>query len=409
MNIKQKVIFTSPIIEYPPAGGPQLRIKNCIVALNSISELHLLSPLGIDSVGGINAIEFYEKNSFRYVDLTNFTNPSNKFISFLMKVYKKLFNKSNEDIYAEKIVKYAKSHKITIIWFGYGNISYGLISKIKKKASYLKLVCDTDSVWSRFISREIPFQLDLNKIIEIRKKTRQKEVEERYFVENCDITTAVSSVDADYYRSLAGNNEKIQIFSNAIDEHDYSCYSSTQTKTSTPTIFLGGTFDSYDSPMSSAARWVLDEVMPIVYECIPEVKLLLVGKGSDIQFDHLKDHRVIVTGKVDSVLPYLLSASVSIVPLKFESGTRFKILESGICRIPVVSTTLGAEGIPITNNKDILLADSSEAFAQAIIKCINEPEFSKKMASNCYSLVSTQFGIPSLTNEAKKILQVLKS
>jgi glycosyltransferase involved in cell wall biosynthesis len=405
---RSKILFTTPIIEHPPAGGPQLRIKNCIVALNLISELHLLSRSSADSMGGSAAVDFYTNNSFAFLDLTAFSNPRNKFLSILVRTCKKLFNKNNDDIYAAKIVSYAKLHEIDIIWFGYGNISFELISRIKKRAGHLKLVCDTDSVWSRFISRELPFQQDEKKINEIKFKTIQKELEEKYFVENCNITTAVSPVDADYYRRLSRSPNKIHIFSNAIDERDYQNLLLTDIKPPYPVIFLGGSFSSDESPMNSAARWILDCVLPIVHERLPEARLLLVGKGSDVGFANLNDQRVTATGKVQSVLPYLLSSHVSIVPLKFESGTRFKILESGICKIPIVSTTLGAEGIPVLNNINIILADSSVEFAEAIIKCINEPDFSQKLANNCFNLVRTQFGMAALVSEAEKILRALK-
>jgi glycosyltransferase involved in cell wall biosynthesis len=111
---------------------------------------------------------------------------------------------------------------------------------------------------------------------------------------------------------------------------------------------------------------------------------------------------------VKTVLPYLYNADVSTVPLFFESGTRFKILEAGACGIPVVSTTLGAEGIPATHGKDILIADSPTDFAESIIKLINDKVLSQEIAHNLQTLVQDKFSIASLQVEADQKIRALK-
>ena len=329
------------------------------------------------------------------------------------KIYHRLRNViygfDNDDFFAEKIVKYAQDNNIRIIWFGYGNISYKLICKIKILSPCLKLVCDTDSVWSRFILRELPLQEDesLRKDILIRGK--KKEDEEKILVNLCDITTAVSCVDADYYRAISDNPSRVHIFSNVIDSEDYK---NTNIQILAkgerqPTIFLGGTFGHVHSPMDTATRWVLECVLPLVVKEIPEIRLLIVGRDSDVGFGHIKDNKIQVTGKVHSVLPYLLNSDVAIVPLKFESGTRFKILEAGICGVPIVSTSLGAEGLEVVDGESILIADDAENFARAIIKCINEATFSKKVADECKNLIELRYGLATLAHEANQILATL--
>jgi len=95
------------------------------------------------------------------------------------------------------------------------------------------------------------------------------------------------------------------------------------------------------------------------------------------------------------------------VPLKFESGTRFKILEAGACRVPLVSTTLGAEGIPVVHDKDILIADDPVDFAAAIVRILEEPKLGRRLADNCYQLVAANYSVEALVNEAEAILEYL--
>ena len=116
---------------------------------------------------------------------------------------------------------------------------------------------------------------------------------------------------------------------------------------------------------------------------------------------------ITVTGELPSVLPYLCHADVAVVPLRFESGTRFKILEAGACGIPVVSTTLGAEGLSVTHEKDILIADEPESFADAIISVITNHDVALEMAKNLRTLVHKKYSITSLTEEGRLILEYL--
>ena len=269
----------------------------------------------------------------------------------------------------------------------------------------IKIVCDTDSVWSDLFLRELPFVSGIRKFI-IRLDTFIKQREERNWVNICDITTAVSEVDADYYRSITDNKNKIQIFSNVIDMDDYANIPNTPKDFKTPSIFLAGSFGP-NSAMNMAASWLLDEVMPIIYERKPEIHLYIVGKASDIEFGDRQNNKVTVTGRVSSVLPYLFHVNAALVPLKFESGTRFKILEAGACKTPIVSTTLGAEGIPVRNKEQIMIADSAEEFAKAIIEIIDNRDLGNLLKENCYNLIKSNYCVDSLSIEAFKILGIL--
>ena len=111
---------------------------------------------------------------------------------------------------------------------------------------------------------------------------------------------------------------------------------------------------------------------------------------------------------VRSTVPYLKHAKVSIVPLRFESGTRFKILEAGICSIPVVSTTLGAEGLDVENGENIIIADSPAEFAKSILKIINNPIEAKVQSDKLHKLVLERYTIKTLIEEGKDILKFIE-
>ena len=98
-----------------------------------------------------------------------------------------------------------------------------------------------------------------------------------------------------------------------------------------------------------------------------EVKFLIVGQSPTRQVLNLaKRPGITVTGSVDDIRPYIAAATVCVVPLRMGGGTRFKILEAMALSKPVVSTTIGAEGFPVTDGKEILIADNPQDLVRAI-------------------------------------------
>jgi glycosyltransferase involved in cell wall biosynthesis len=297
------------------------------------------------------------------------------------------------------------AHKIDadVVWLGYGNISYPLLRYIKGHSN-LKTVVDTDSVWSRFILRGLPYAATDEDRARIAREGAEKAAEEKWATNIADVTTAVSEIDASYYRQFARSPDQIHLFANVIDPDLYKLPPARTDAIHKPCIYLAGTFWR-NSPMEDAARWTIKEILPLLRQQIPDIHLYILGNQSDLILNDIVDTHISITGQVDSVLPYLYHVDVAIVPLRFESGTRFKILEAGASGIPVVSTTLGAEGIPISNGKEILIADEPQAFANAILRIINDKMFAMQIANNLRVLVETQYSLATLTEQGQRILE----
>ena len=121
------------------------------------------------------------------------------------------------------------------------------------------------------------------------------------------------------------------------------------------------------------ALYFLDQVLPLIRARRQGVTVWLVGRQPPEMLRARHDGReVFVTGQVDSVEPYYRQAEVAIVPLRSGGGTRLKILEAMALGVPVVSTTVGAEGIELETGRHALLADSPEAFAAAIERLLGD-------------------------------------
>ncbi|MCT7486739.1 glycosyltransferase family 4 protein [Aliarcobacter cryaerophilus] len=377
------ILFTTPIFNFPSKGGPELRIENTIKALSNVA----------------NLIIYVRKEEFLI------SNKAKEFLSLYSKnIYYLDTKKSKEEMWNLLI----SINCINIIWFGFGNISFSLM-KYLKSISNIPLVCDTDSVWSRFILRELDVENNDKKRLKILEQGRIKETEEDNFVNFCDVTTAVSQIDMEYYQNLANDKKRVHLFSNVVD---LSFYENKKIKNihniKFPTLYLAGTFWE-KSPMEDSTRWFINNVFPDLKMKYSNIKLYIVGRNSKEIVGDLQSENVIVTGEVESILPYLKYIDIVLVPLRFESGTRFKILEAMACKKPIVSTSLGAEGIQVSNKKDIFIADEVSDFYNCITKLLDNQILRKTFGENGYSLVKNNFGIEQLIIQAKNILDYLSS
>lgn len=411
MENRLRILFTTPVLRHPPKGGPELRIENSIKALAQISDLYICSKVSLNALGGVNGLSFYKQYCKGFY-FAPFTNSGNRYIKFAKRVVnfiarriikQTIFTTDQESERGfQYLLKIADELNVDLIWLGYGNISYPLLKYIKRHSNY-KLVVDTDSVWSRFVLRGVTFAEDDKERQKIEKAGKEKEEEERWGTELAEVTTAVSEIDAEYYRQFTEDKEKIKIFSNVIDINNYKKQTE-PTNFKKPSLYIAGSFFSETCPMMKGTIWFLQNVFSIVKKQIPDIHLYIIGNGSDKMLSGVKDNQITITGMLDSVLPYLTNVDISLVPLFFESGTRFKILEAGATGIPIVSTTLGAEGIPVTHGKDIMIADDPDSFAKCIVKLIDDKSYANKLAVNCRKLVQERYSIENLSKEGNEII-----
>lgn len=434
-----KVLYTTPILEHPTTGGPELRVENSIKALSRVSELHIISRVHLDLMGGMEAQKFYEKYcvNFLYAPSVGkqmnqgglkFQNQSlnsvleqardikliNKTGGFILNLYfngllhrrqKTIMQVINRDV--DFILDYCDKNMIDVIWFGRGPISFDLIYKIIKRRPDIRVVYDTEAVYKRYILRRIPYTKSWAEKFRIYRQGKRFDKEANILLNLAAVTTAVSDVDAQYYRSILNAPEKVRLFSNVMDVEDYEHVPPQVNDFKKPCLYFAGSFSSLQGPMADAARWMITEILPLVRRQVPNIHLYIAGKGSDEVLSDIADAGITMTGKLPSLLPYLGHADIAIVPLRFESGTRFKILEAGACGIPVVSTTLGAEGLSVTNGRDILIADEPESFADAVTKLIMKHDLAMEIGKNLKILVKGKYSITSLSEEARSILDYL--
>ncbi len=140
-----------------------------------------------------------------------------------------------------------------------------------------------------------------------------------------------------------------------------------------------------------AASYFVKNTWPLIHARQPELRLVIAGAQPAKPILALREQGITVTGTVDDVRPFYQSALTSVVPLRVGGGTRLKVLEAMAAGTPVVSTTLGAEGLAVTPGKDIVIADSPEAMADAVLGLQDESPQWQQLAANARRLVQVKY------------------
>jgi glycosyltransferase involved in cell wall biosynthesis len=133
-------------------------------------------------------------------------------------------------------------------------------------------------------------------------------------------------------------------------------------------------------PNLSAVRFFRTEIWPVLRQRWPALVWRLVGKNpAAVSRFTAGDPRIEVTGQVDDAIHELARARLAVVPLLAGSGTRFKIVEAWSAGLPVVSTTIGAEGLPARDGENLLLADGGPAFAAAVTRVLEDARLRRQL------------------------------
>jgi glycosyltransferase involved in cell wall biosynthesis len=160
-------------------------------------------------------------------------------------------------------------------------------------------------------------------------------------------------------------------------------------------------------PNEDAIRYYIEQILPLVRQSIPDASLTVVGRNPYPSLLEMskRDSLISVTGRVDDVRPYMERSAVYIVPLRIGGGTRLKIFEAMAMEKAIVSTSTGAEGLPVVDGNELKIADTPEAFAAAVVELLRKPELAKEMGHRAADIVRAKFGWPGVAQRFTEICE----
>lgn len=199
---------------------------------------------------------------------------------------------------------------------------------------------------------------------------------------------AVSEIDRDLMRQKFGVRQVFDVPTGVDTEY----FKPADARPVSSELVFTGSMDWM--PNEDAIIYFTDEILPRIAAQIPDVRLTVVGRNPTARLAALveKNERIRLTGRVEDIRPYVERAAAYVVPLRVGGGTRLKIYEAMAMRKPVISTGIGAEGLPVRNGQEILIADDPEAFAQAVVTTLKDKALAERMGRAARDVVCERFG-----------------
>jgi polysaccharide biosynthesis protein PslH len=146
-------------------------------------------------------------------------------------------------------------------------------------------------------------------------------------------------------------------------------------------------------PNADGIRWFLNDVFPRIRTRVPDATLTIIGKNPPQDFLEraARDPGITVTGYVPELPPYLEQGALMVVPVRAGGGMRVRILEAFAYAVPIVTTTIGLEGIQAELERDVLVADTAADFAARVIELLENPEKQERLSLNGRRLAETKY------------------
>ena len=222
---------------------------------------------------------------------------------------------------------------------------------------------------------------------------------ERQWVRRFPTCVAVSEADAMRLRQMAPNTD-VHVVPNGVDVQHFT---PREVKRARETLLFFGTL-SY-GPNLDAVLWFCNQMWPRIRKARPEVKLEVVGLDPPSQVQQLENlPGVQITGFVPDIRPKLWSATATVVPLRLGGGTRLKILEALAAGCPVVSTSVGAEGLSLVDGEHLLLANTPEAFALRVVELLASPDLRENLVDSGRRIARREYDWAMIARRLQSVL-----
>ena len=219
---------------------------------------------------------------------------------------------------------------------------------------------------------------------------------EFFLAEEADITLVVSPTEKDILKDQ-GFAHKIAVVSNI---HSLEpCLKGFEERQG---LMFIGSFAHL--PNEEGIIWFIDYILPRIKKKIPGIHLTIVGSEPTVRLLGLANESVTVTGYVEDVSEYFNSNRVFVSPLLHGAGVKGKIGQSFSYGLPVVTTSIGAEGMQLTDKLNVLISDSETAFADNVIALYKEKYLWQKLSTNCRQVITEQFSTETIRAALEQIL-----
>ena len=259
--------------------------------------------------------------------------------------------------------------------------------------SKIPVVVFTHNVEAEIFARHIKNETRLIHRAVWRREFRVTDRLERELLGRADHVLAVSDHDRDQFVKYLPP-EKVSVIPTGADV-DAELFKPELQKPNS--LLFVGSMDWL--PNEDAMLYFVKEIFPLIRASIPQATLSIVGRKPSRTISNLAANEpgIVVTGRVDKVEPYLRDASVYVVPLRVGGGTRIKIFGAMAAGKTIVSTTIGAEGLDVTNGQNIVVADDARDFASSVVSLLKDSDTRERIGLNAREHVQKFYSWKAVT------------
>jgi glycosyltransferase involved in cell wall biosynthesis len=290
------------------------------------------------------------------------------------------------------LVESLLSEKYDAIFFEYYFVAERYLEIAKNLQPHARLFIDTVDVHFSRLLRKAELTQKADDYDEA-NKTKKKEIA---IYEKADVIITVTEEDK---RVLLNENKEfcIEIIPNI---HNIATPLRQSSKINNDLVFVG-TFNH--EPNVDGLLYFMKDIWPYLIKKIRGIKIWIVGNNPTKEIQDLASDRIEVTGYVEDTLPYLQNSYISIAPLRFGAGMKGKIGEAMAAGLPVITTSIGVEGMKLTHGQNVLVADTPEDFVNCIISLNENEELYSQIAGNGQEFIRSKYSEEAVTGIIKRI------
>jgi polysaccharide biosynthesis protein PslH len=369
----------TPYLPFPLVSGGQIRTYNLLKSLHEKHEITLMSFIRDENERKyLPELKKYAKNVYTFKKLKPFSPPN--VLKAGLTSYPALMTMYLSNDVKKMIGNILKTEKFDLIHAE----TFYVMSNIPKEIKIPQILVEQTieyKVYQSYVS-SINF-LPLKKILGFDVAKIKKW--ETYYWRFADKVITMSEADKQVVEKEIKKND-VDVVPNGVDTESF--FQIKKTGKGNKTVLFLGNFKWIQN--KEAIIYLRDKVWPLIVKKMPEAKLWIVGRNPSREVLEMAGGNIKVES-VEDIKDAFAASSVLLAPMLSGGGTRYKILEAMASSTPVVSTTLGVEGLDVKHNRDVYLGESPEELADLTVKILENENLANDVVKNAKQLIAEEY------------------
>ena len=407
-----KILFLTQIVPYPPDAGPKVKTWHVLRALakqgHDVTLISFVRPEELQYLSVLRelctAVQTVPIKRSRVVDIGYLISSYLKRRPFLIERDDlKAMQQLVQNLVQSQSFDFIHADQLTMVQFAVRSVTTSLGARPK-------VIFDAhNAVWTIVKRMRDTAPWFLKPVLSI--EANRVKAYEGYLLRTVDTVLAVTEMDrTGLEEALAHTNASndlakapITVIPIAVDTSELQPISRTL---DTPNILTLGTL--HYPPNADGIRWFVQDVYPIIQRENHDVTLTIVGKNPPrdfLEFAARYPQHIKVTGYAPDLRTYLRQSTLMVIPVRSGGGMRVRILEAFAYGMPVVTTSIGLEGIDAVPGQDVLVADTASQFADHVIELLRDTSLQEKLSQNGRRLAETRYDWQFVLSALKTIYE----